>query len=183
MDSKRLELLSNKSRYIFIDIDGTVLASNDAICTLLNKKYHKHYKGADVMDWNYTDLYPTNSTEIEELYESEDFFNIVKFIKGAKTYLTNHREKIILITKGSTKNFIRKRWWFNQMGFSDVPIIPIPLDMSKHIIDMRNCLFIDDVTSNLNDVNAKWKVQFMEYNDNKERSWQTEWKGERLYKW
>ena len=59
--------------------------------------------------------------------------------------------------------------------------------MSKSIINMNSIdgwsLFIDDSTNNLNDSNADYKVQFREYNDDKERAWQKGWDGLVMYNW
>lgn len=183
MDFKKLTHLSDKVDKIYIDVDGVLFASNEAMTSLLNRKYHKHYRGIDVTDWNYTDLYPTNQEEVEKLYESEEFFNAVKMVRGAKTYLTKYRDKIVIVTKGSVKNFVYKRWYFDRIGFKDIPIISIPFNVSKGIINMKGGLFIDDCTNNLKESNAKYKVMFMEYNDGKTRSWQKDWHKERLYKW
>ena len=183
MDSKKLTSISDKANQIYIDVDGVLFASNEAMCTLLNRIYHKHHKGSEVTDWNYTNLYPTNSEEIERLFASKEFFDNVRLIRGAKTYLTKYREKIVIITKGTTANFVRKRWLFNQLGFEDIPIIPIPFNVSKGIINMKGGLFIDDCTNNLKESNAKYKVMFMEYNDGKEREWQMGWNKDRLYDW
>lgn len=183
MDNKKLDRISQKSKYIFLDADGTLLASNEAMCEILNRKYDKRHSGCEVTDWNYTNLYPTTEKEIESIFESEDFFRRVKFIKGARKYLTKYRNKIIIVTKSSNLNYARKRIWFDKMGFSDIPIVPLDFKISKGIINMKNSLFIDDCTYNLKESNAKWKVQFMEYNDNRDREWQRNWRKDRLYKW
>ena len=179
----KLEQLSEKAKFIFVDIDGTILASNDAVCKILNKRYHKHYTGRDVMDWNYTDLYPTNSDEVEELFDSKEFFKNVTFVKGTRKYLTKYRDKIIIISKCNFKNYLHKRLYFNDKGFKDIPIIPVPLDMSKNIINMKGGLFIDDCAINLKESNATYKLMFMEYNDDKKRSWQKGFRGTKITEW
>lgn len=178
-----LEKISDKARYIFLDLDGTLLASNEAMCKLLNRKYNLNHTGDEVTDWNYTDLYPTNAEEVESLYDSADFFRNVTFIKGARKYLTKYRKKIIIVTKSNFKNYCHKKIFLRDAGFSDIPIIPLGLNMSKRLINMSGCLFIDDCTYNLKESNAKYKVQFVEYNDGKEREWQLNWKGSKVYKW
>ncbi len=180
---KRLDHISKKCTKIFIDADGVLLASNDAMCTLLNEIYKKNHKGKEVTDWNYTDLYPTNSIEVEKLFESEEFFKVVKFTHGAKRFLTRYRGKIVIVTKGTITNFIRKRYWFNKNGFRDIPIIAFPLNISKNIINMHGGLFIDDCTVNLRESNATYKFMFSEYNDNVKRDWCKDWRGNKIYKW
>ena len=183
MTREKLYKISDKVPYVLLDIDGVLFASNEAVCKVLNRRYHKDYTGDMVTDWNYTNLYPTDSEEIEELYQSEELFKNISFIKGARRYLTKYRNKIIIVTKSSNLNYARKRIFFDKAGFADIPIIPLGLNMSKSLINMKGCLFIDDCTYNLKESNARYKVMFMEYNDGKERSWQANWKRKRLYKW
>ena len=179
----RLFLTANICDKIYLDCDGVIMATNDVMCKLLNKLYNTNHTGSDVTSWNYTDLYPTTNDEIENLFNSQHFFDNVKFIKGAERFLTKYRKKIIIVTKGSPTNYLRKRWWFNDKGFKDIPIIPIPLELDKGLINMKNGLFIDDSTANLKESNATWKIQFVEYQDDKTRDWQVGWKGFKIYGW
>jgi hypothetical protein len=63
----------------------------------------------------------------------------------------------------------------------DIPIIGMPLDISKGFINMQygegNSLFIDDCANNLFGTNADYKIQFREYNDgqNDKRKWISDW--------
>lgn len=183
MTREKLYSISDKVPHIFLDADGVLLASNETMCKLLNRKYGLNHTGDEVTDWNYTDLYPTCEEEIEKLFQSEAFFRNVSFIKGARKYLTKYRDRVIIVTKGTNLNYARKRIFFDKAGFADIPIIPLGLDMSKGLINMKGCLFIDDCTYNLKESNAKYKVMFMEYDDGKERSWQKGFKGKRINKW
>ena len=183
MVKSTFERLCDKSPHIFLDIDGVLFATNDAMCEILNKKYDMRHKGCEVTNWNYDDLYPVTEKEVDDLFESKEFFRKVKFVKGAKRFLTKYRDKIIVVTKCSQMNYARKRIYFDKAGFSDIPIIPLDFKMSKGIINMRSCLFVDDCTYNLKESNARWKIMFMEYNDGRDRSWQQKWKGDRLYRW
>lgn len=179
----KLDLIAYTCDKIYLDCDGVIMATNETMCKLLNIMYDKNYNGSEVTTWNYTNLYPITNNEIESLFNSQYFFDNVKFTKGAKSFLTKYRKKIIIVTKGSPTNYLRKRWWFNDKGFKDIPIIPIPIELSKNLINMKGGLFIDDCTKNLKESNASWKAQFVEYNDNKEREWQVGWKGLKIYGW
>lgn len=179
----KLEQLSEKANKVFLDADGVLLATNEAMTKILNRRYDKDYTGADVMDWNYTDLYPTCSEEVEEIFNSAELFRNITFVKGARKYLTKYKEKIIIVTKSDFRNYLHKRLWFNNHGFKDVPIIPLGLNMSKSLINMKGGLFIDDCAYNLKESNATYKLMFMEYNDGKERSWQKGYKGGKITEW
>jgi 5'(3')-deoxyribonucleotidase len=142
-----------------------------------------NHTGNEVTDWNYTNLYPTNTEEVEALYDSAAFFRNVTFIKGARKYLTKYRKKIIIVTKASFKNYCHKKIFLRDAGFGDIPIIPLDLSMSKSLINMKGGLFIDDCAYNLKECNATYKLMFMEYNDGKERSWQKGYKGGKITEW
>lgn len=162
---------------IFLDCDGVIMASCQAIVDILNERYGGNFKGSDVTSWDFKCCYPNiTSEEIEEIFNDPKFFDIVKPIDGALEFLDKYRDKIIIVTKANIENYIHKRKWFNDRGFKDIPIIALPLNASKSLINMDNIneysLFIDDSTQNLIDSNADYKVQFREYDDDKEREWQ-----------
>ena len=178
----------NNITHIFIDIDGVIFHSCQAMIDILNERYGGNFDGSDVTSWNFQCCYPNmTSEEIEDTFADPRFFEIVKPIKGALEFIDRYRDKIVIVTKAATDNFIYKRKWFDEHGYSDVPIIGLPLNVSKSLINMDRVdswsLFIDDSTNNLNDSNADFKIQFREYNDDKERAWQKGWNELVMYQW
>ena len=174
--------------HLFIDIDGVIFASCDAIIQILNERYGGNFKGSDVTSWDFKCCYPNmTSEEIEDTFADEKFFEIVKPIKGALEFIDRYRDKIVIVTKATTSNFLHKRKWFDEHGYSDVPIIALPLNCSKSLINMDRVdswsLFIDDSTNNLQETNADYNIMFKEYNDQKEREWQKGWDGLVMYQW
>ena len=174
--------------HLFIDIDGVIFASCDAIIQILNERYGGNFKGSDVTSWDFKCCYPNmTSEEIEDTFADEKFFEIVKPIKGALEFIDRYRDKIVIVTKATTSNFLHKRKWFDEHGYSDVPIIALPLNCSKSLINMDRVdswsLFIDDSTNNLQETNADYNIMFKEYNDQKEREWQKGWGGLTMYEW
>lgn len=179
---------TNHITKIFLDVDGVIFASCDAVIQILNDRYGGDFKGSDVCSWNFQCCYSNmTSEEIEDTFADEKFFEIVKPIKGALEFIDRYRDKIVIVTKATTSNFLHKRKWFDEHGYSDIPIIALPLNCSKSLINMDTIgkwsLFIDDSTYNLQDSNADFKVQFIEYNDDKEREWQKDWDGLVMYQW
>ena len=173
---------------IFIDIDGVIFASCDAIIQILNERYGGNFDGSDVTSWNFQCCYPNmTSEEIEDTFNDPKFFDIVKPIDGVLKFMDRYRDKIILVTKASAENYAHKRKWFDDRNFADIPIIALPLNCSKSLINMDTIgewsLFIDDSTYNLQDSNADFKMQFREFNDQKEREWQKDWDGLVMYNW
>ena len=180
----------NNITHIFIDIDGVIFHSCQAMIDILNERYGGNFDGSDVTSWNFQCCYPNmTSEEIEDTFNDPKFFDIVKPIDGALEFMNRYRDKIILVTKASVENYAHKRKWFDDRGFN-IPIIALPLNVSKGFIDMQNCtgfynysLFIDDSTNNLQETNADYNIMFKEYNDQKEREWQKDWDGLVMYQW
>ena len=181
----------NNITHIFIDIDGVIFHSCQAMINILNERYGGNFDGSDVTSWNFQCCYPNmTSEEIEDTFNDPKFFDIVKPIDGALKFMDRYRDKIILVTKANIENYAHKRKWFDDRGFKDVPMIALPLNVSKGFIDMQNCtgfynysLFIDDSTNNLQETNADYNIMFKEYNDQKEREWQKGWDGLVMYQW
>lgn len=173
---------------IFLDIDGVIFHSCQAMIDILNERYDGNFDGSDVTSWNFQCCYSgMTSEEIESMFNNGLFFKVVKPIDGALEFMDRYRDKIILVTKANIENYALKRKWFDDRGFKDIPMIALPLNVSKGFINMDNIneysLFIDDSTQNLIDCNADYKVQMREYCDDKEREWQKGWNGLVMYKW
>lgn len=176
----------NNITHIFLDIDGVLFHSCQAMIDILNERYGGNFDGSDVTSWNFQCCYPNiTSEEIEDVFNCPKFFNIVRPIDGALEFMDRYRDKIILVTKASVANYAHKRKWFDDRGFNSIPIIALPLNISKGIINMQyySSLFIDDSTNNLQEVNANFCIMFKEYYDQKEREWQKGWDGLVVYQW
>lgn len=173
---------------IFLDIDGVIFHSCQAMIDILNERYGGNFDGSDVTSWNFQCCYRgMTSEEVESIFNNGLFFKIVKPIDGALEFMDRYRDKIILVTKANIENYALKRKWFEDRGFKDIPMIALPLNVSKGFINMNNIdeysLFIDDSTQNLIDCNADYKVQMREYYDGKDREWQKGWNGLVMYQW
>lgn len=165
-------------RLLFVDVDGVVWKSVDEICREIGG-----IKGEEVRQWNFNGI--MEDEEIEKLFSGKEFFENVEFQDGAKEFLNRYRNDIIMVTHCTMENLVGKRERMNKEGFKDIPIIGVPLGVSKGIINMKNGIFIDDTTHNLFDSNAKIKIQFDEWNDGKkeEREWMKNWNGKVIHNW
>lgn len=172
---------------IFLDFDGVLTHSVEAIVEILNERKCTNYKPQDVLSWNFKEIDSTlTDEEMEDLFLCDEFFDKVKFIDGVIDFMKRYQDKIIIVTKARPKNFIGKVKLMEKIGLSSIPIIPIPLDVSKDIIDMSDGLFIDDSTYNLKyNMNARCRIQFREFNDdnNEQREWIKDWNGLVMYHW
>ena len=178
----------NNITHIFIDIDGVIFHSCQAMIDILNERYGGNFDGSDVTSWDFQCCYSNmTSEEIEDTFNDPKFFDIVKPIDGALEFMDRYRNKIILVTKANFENYAHKRKWFDDRGFN-IPMIALPLNVSKSLVNMNSIdeysLFIDDNTQNLIDSNSDFKVQFREYQSNNDkREWVKDWDGMVLYKW
>lgn len=173
----------NNIEKIYLDIDGVILHSCQAICDMLNEIQGTNFKGNDILSWNFKEACPNLTDEqIEFLFADPIFFQYVKTIEGAYEFINQYKDKIILITKGTIGNICNKYLFFKDLN---VAICGLPFNVSKGLINMSDGLFIDDCTNNLNESNAKYKIQFLEYNDhmNDKREWTKDWHGLKMYRW
>lgn len=170
---------------IYLDVDGVIWHSCQAACDVINKRYGTNIQGNEILSWNFKEVAANFKDEdIEYIFADYYFFKRIKWINGAFDFINRYKDKIIIVTKGTFQNIQRKIDIFDELGLN-IHIYGIPLDNSKSVINMQNGLFIDDSTKNLNESNATYKIQFLEYKDNKNdiREWTKDWKGLRMYKW
>lgn len=170
---------------IYLDIDGVIFHSCQAICDILNDIYNTNIQGNDIVSWNFKEFdIDFIDEDIEDLFSNKRFFEIVKWIKGAFEFIRTYEDKIVIVTKGTKDNIYYKIGLFETYGLN-VPIVSLPLVCSKGVIDMTGGLLIDDCTKNLQESNAAYKIQFLEYDDNKNkiREWTKNWKGLKMYEW
>ena len=170
---------------IFLDLDGVVIQSVRAMCELFNMIYDVHLEPIQITSWNFNE-YKSDMTadEVESLFENPKFFDLFKVYDGVLEFINRHRDKIVFLSKGTTLNGSRKREYFDALGLADIPLIVLPLNVSKGYINMGyngRSLFIDDCTQNLIDSNADVKILFMEYENN--ATWQLNWNGLKMNNW
>ena len=170
---------------IYLDVDGVLIHSCQAICDMLNENKGTNFTGDQILSWNFKEICPDlTDGDIELLFADDRFFKYVQWIKGAREFIERHENNITIVTKGTYLNILRKILFFNQYDIS-VPIEGLSLDTSKNEIDMSNGIFIDDCTKNLIESNAKYKVQFLEYDDelNEQREWIKGFSGYKMFNW
>ena len=189
MNIKELEDLinNNEFKYIFLDVDGVIFHSVEAMVKLLNKRHNINVNPKNITSWNFSNCYPNmTDEEVEWLFTTNEFFDNVKMIDGVKEFILKYIDKIILVTKGNINNINQKRIYFDLNGLERVKMLGIPLNISKDIINMWGSVFIDDSTNNLNEVTtAKLKIQFNEYGSEiaDKCEWSKGWDGIRMESW
>lgn len=176
------KLIQQENLHIFLDIDGVLFNSVETSVKLLNEKFNRNVDPKSISVWNFSDKFPEITDEdIEWLFGTVDFFNIVEFQKGAFEFLVKHQDNITLVTKGVPSNLRYKTIFFEMMGLDKIKFIGLPIDQSKSVVDMSDGIFIDDCTYNLVESNAKIKILFKEYDNFTE--WSQGWDGLIMRSW
>lgn len=169
--------MSQKKIKLFVDADDTILKSSEAVIKILNKRHNiyppKTYD--DLADWGYNSIYPyMTSKDVFDIYESDEFFDIVEIDKDFLNFYKQNKEKIeiYIVTKGNFNNIQNKKIYFNQR-IPDAKLIGCDLNFdaqshSKDHIDMTNGIQIDDRCDCLVNTNAKIKILITH---NKKFSW------------
>ena len=175
----------NNPKRIYLDVDGVIWHSCQAVCDVINKRFGTNVQGNEILSWNFKELKNDLTDEdIEFIFSDAYFFKCVRWINGAFDFIQTYKDKITIVTKGTPLNISRKIDTFNDIGI-DIIICGLSINNSKGDINMEGGLIIDDCTSNLIESNATHKIQFLEYKDNKNdiREWTKDWKGLKMYKW
>lgn len=177
-------IIDNNITKIYLDFDGVISHTCQAIVNILNKKNKTNFNGSDVISWNFKEIdSKLDNNTVEKIFDSDEFFIELDMVEGAKEFINKYKDMIIIITTSSRKNLNIKHHLLEFWGLNNVDMIGIPIGISKSIINMSNGLFIDDNYKNLIESNAMHKIQFREYNDNKIRKWINDWNGDVMYEW
>ncbi len=159
----------NKER-LFLDFDGTIVDSIKAFCDTYNFYYEKidGFKPADwskVKQYNFKDQCPL-VTDVQDIFSNIYFFDKLEFINCNTFEIIKELNKefeIHIVTIGTINNIAQKSIWIKK----NLPFIKHceflfnnGCKMDKSIVDMKDSIFIDDVLSNLESSNAKYKIIF-----------------------
>lgn len=71
---------NSPSPTVLLDVDDTILRSSEVIISVLNQRYDisPPKKFSDLKDWGYRSIYSVNTKEIEDIFDSEEFWNKVQ---------------------------------------------------------------------------------------------------------
>lgn len=158
---------------LFLDADDTILESSKAIIEILNKKYNitPPKTMADLKDWGYRSIYKyLTPTDVEDLFETDEFFDIVQIDKDFLRFYNIHKDKfdIIVVTKGTKANIDKKKDYLKKIfgdSFGYVGMVlardadgKIINQFDKSQVNMLKGIHIDDRPDALRSTNANIKV-------------------------
>lgn len=167
--------IQQKKIKLFIDADDTILESSKAFIDIVNRQDNinppKIYD--ELRDWKYRSLFPYMTNErIIEIYDSEEFFNIVKINSDFKSFYLKHENDFEwnIVTKGHKANIEHKQKYFKKhlpkakvigCRFNSIEV----QSFDKSHIDMDYGIQIDDRTDCLIGSNANIKILFKNNRD------------------
>lgn len=78
----------NNIAKIYLDVDGVLFNSVQTCVDIINEKQDTNFDGSDVLSWDFKEVCPTiTSKEVEEMFNSDEFFQRVEWIKGALEFV------------------------------------------------------------------------------------------------
>ena len=174
---------------LFIDADDTILESSKAFIDIVNRQDNinppKTYE--ELQDWRYQSLFPYMTTKrVVEIYDSEEFFNIVKVNPDFESFYLKHENDFewYIVTKGYKTNIEHKQKYFKK-HLPKANVVGCRFgskeeqDFDKSHIDMDYGIQIDDRTDCLIGSNANIKILFK---NNRDFYWnRTDMSNEPLY--
>lgn len=175
--------MDKKYSRIIVDFDETIADSIEAICRIYEQRYGLYVPPHRVKKWDFSDALPNiTADEIEEMFDSDNFFSLVKPKSMAFEVLKELSSdyKVELATSASETNFAKKVIWMDKNFQFVKELHCIPLGMSKSIVDMSDAIFFDDKAQNLFESNAEEKVLF---ENQKGAEWNKDWQGEKIRNW
>lgn len=155
---------------LFIDADDTILESSKAFIDIVNRQdnINPPKTHEELRDWKYRSLFPYMTNErIVEIYDSEEFFNIVKINPDFKNFYLKHENDFEwnIVTKGHKSNIEHKQKYFKK-HLPKAKVVGCRFDskeeqnFDKSHIDMDYGIQIDDRTDCLIGSNANIKILF-----------------------
>ena len=154
---------------IYVDFDNTLVNSIKTVVDIYNDEFRgtKRFKPVDwttVNSYSFKELKRIFPNWIKNTFESEDFFQRCKLDYNAKEVLKTLKQEfeIYVCTLGTGKNLkLKKQYVQKELPFIEGFIGLNTIDNSdKSSVDMSNGFLIDDLDTNLQSSNAKFKICF-----------------------
>ena len=171
---------------VYLDVDGTVVDSADAMAKWYNKTYGGNAVGKDIYEWNAKDQCPELTVEdIHTLFESDYFFNELTPIKDAQDILERMSKfygyDFYFCSIGTPNNIKKKVKYLKQhFPFIDKYVMiereNVVMGKDKYVCDG---VLIDDNQDNLNG-SAKYDILFKPFG---EKQWNKDFRGIVTTKW
>lgn len=157
-------------RKLVLDFDNTIVDTTRAMIRSMSPFIKDSSKKVDENSpsyyWSFKDLFPeTHLRYIDILFNSELLFSNMELYPNVYNTLKDLHNKgvqIYICTIGSYKNIkLKLDYLHEKLPFVEViPIVQNNIVMNKAIINMENCVFLDDNCNCLNSSNADVKILY-----------------------
>jgi len=166
---------------LFLDMDSTITDSLSTYINTYNILYNRHpdFVKADaskVKRFDIKDQCPLVDNPLD-IFKHQLFFQLLEFMPNAEEVIKELCKKYqtIICSIGCLDNIYHKTQFIkNRMPYikDAVLLTNNGIKMSKEIVNMDGAIFYDDVKSNLDSSNAKYKFLF-----GKRFDWNKDWNG------
>lgn len=179
---------------IVIDVDSTTIDTIQLACDYYCEIYmdHPDFKkpvAEKVYKWNFEDEMPLFTLQdLDRMFQSKYFFDNVNYFDNAIEVINklneDERFNVCFCSIGSSSNISRKSKFLEKTfpTIEQVMLVrPEHVVMCKKIVNMNHTenepfIFLDDNKDNLIGSNAKYKILYTQFGDNK-REWNKDWEG------
>ena len=171
---------------IAIDLDGVTFDTISKICELYNEDFQYFtdfvpVNPDEIKTWEFNELSCATPEQIDLYFTQPRFFDGLKLMPCAKWIIGKLSDKyeIDFVSSGRMPNLRLKELWKNE-NFPYARFIGVNLDnhKDKSHIDLRDAIFIDDVSQNLKTSNATIKICYGDV-----YPWNEDWQGLRAETW
>ena len=151
---------------VYMDVDDVLLDSTNAVLKVLYKRYGIQQEQVNIKDWRFRSAKRDMTAEqIEEIFESEDFWGCVELNKILVEAFENglwDNYNWVFVTKGTEENLQKKYDYLSQQSFlkshSNWTYYRLNLNESKSKVHMMGGIQIDDLYGNLVNTDADVKI-------------------------
>lgn len=171
---------------MFIDFDGVMVDTVEAIVDLYNEDFRYYSKfeeihWKDINTWDFKECNCASKEYIDTYFNQQRFFDRLINMPGVRLAINELWDKydITVVSHGYSPNLRLKQIWLEN-HYPGIKFEGINLKQysDKSHIDMRGGVFIDDSSRNLITSNADVKICFGDL-----RSWNECWGGLRAKHW
>lgn len=172
----------------YIDFDGTIVDTISRICDIYNEDYsyydfYEPVRPEDVQTWDFDELKLAKRKTINQYFTQPRFFNDnLKPMPRACDIINKLHDRgdsIIIVSTGSRPNLrLKKAWLRNHIRYNDFIGVDINVHKDKCHVNMKDGIFIDDMTMNLQGSNAMRNICY-----GNTYAWNADWEGERAKSW
>ena len=171
---------------LYVDFDGVIVATIDAIVDLYNEdfQYYDDFKKVnwwEVDTWDFEECNCASKVHIDSYFNQPRLFKKICFMPYAKECIEELSKyyKIKIVSHGYPPNIKQKEIWIKEkLPFAAFIGVDLKKYRDKSHIDMSNGLFIDDSFNNLITSKAKECICFGD-----KYEWNHNWTGKRMVNW